>query len=129
MNAIQTHLNLMDKEVKKKKCVFMIVNLYSPRLSELALTILLVCRYFKSKELVNFKRDCHNYFIEVVSTLCFGGQSAPEPALIKSLMEVVFTEDSDLVTPLIETKTEKRLKSEKVSVVRSSLLQLLLEHK
>ncbi len=87
------------------------------------------CRYFKSKDLTSLKRDCHNYFIEVVSTLCFGGQSAPEPALIKNLMEVVFTKDSDLVTPLIEAKSEKHFKDESVSVVRSSLLQLLLEHK
>ncbi len=64
--------------------------------------------------------------MEVVSTLCFGGQSAPEPALIKSLMEMVFTEDSDLVSPITEMGGSK---SDKVSVVQSSMLQLLLEHK
>lgn len=90
--------------------------------------MLFLYRYFTKKGLVTFKRHCHNYFIEVVSTLCFGGHSAPEPDLIKNLMEVVFTEDSDLVTPHIESKGEKSSKSGKVSVVRSSLLQLLLEH-
>ena len=65
--------------------------------------------------------------MEVVSTLCFGGQSAPEPALIKSLMELVFTEDKDLVSPLTEASTSH--KSDKINVVKSSLLQLLLEHK
>lgn len=86
-------------------------------------------RYLKSKELIGLKRDCHSYYIEVVSTLCFGGESAPEPKLIKSLMEVVFTKDSDLVSPLIDIQTGKQLKNDKISVVRSSLLQLLLEHK
>ena len=60
--------------------------------------------------------------MEVVSTLCFGGQSAPEPELIKSLIAIVLTEDSDLLSTT-------RSKSNKVSVVKSSLLQLLLEHK
>lgn len=83
-------------------------------------------RHFKGKELANFERDCHNYFMEVVSTLCFGGQSAPEPALIKSLIEIVLTEDSDLLSS--DSRTS-RSRSDKVSVVKSSLLQLLLEHK
>lgn len=80
-------------------------------------------RLVKSKEMKSFKKFCHNYFIEVVSTLCFGGQSAPEPALIKMLMEVVFTKDKDMVSPMPGGKIDE------VSVVRSSLLQLLLEHK
>ena len=64
--------------------------------------------------------------MEVVSTFCFGGQSPPEPALIKNLMEIVLTEDSDLLSPITETT---RSKGDKVSVTKSSLLQLLLEHK
>lgn len=83
-------------------------------------------RYLKDRELANFQQDCHNFFMEVVSTLCFGGHSAPEPALIKSLMELVFTEDSDLVSPITEAGGSK---SDNVSVVKSSMLQLLLEHK
>ena len=75
-------------------------------------------RLVDSKDLKPLKRHCHNYFIEVVSTLCFGGESAPEPALIKMLMDIVYTENKDLVTGNVN----------KVSVVRSSLLQLLLEH-
>ncbi len=58
--------------------------------------------------------------------LCFGGKSAPEPAMIEDLMEVVFTEHSDFVTPLIDAR---RREYDRVPVVRSSLLQLLLEHK
>lgn len=76
-------------------------------------------RLVDSKDLKQLKKYCHSYFIEVVSTLCFGGDKAPEPALIKMLMDIVYTEDKDLVTGKVD----------KVSVVRSSLLQLLLEHK
>lgn len=57
--------------------------------------------------------------------MCFGGESAPEPELIKNLMEVVFTQDMDLISPLTDAKGDK---GGEVSVVRSSLLQLLLEH-
>ena len=74
-------------------------------------------RLVKSKELKNFKKHGHSYFIEVVSTLCFRGQSAPEEALIKMLME------KDILSPITERK------SDEMSVLRSSLLQLLLEHK
>jgi hypothetical protein len=81
------------------------------------------CRLVKSKELKTFKKHCQNYFLEVVSTLCFGGQSAPEDALIKMLMEVVFTESATReITHAPDAKTDE------IPVVRSSLLQLLLEH-
>ena len=67
--------------------------------------------------------------MEVVSTLCFGGQRIPEPGLIKMLMQIIFTENSNSelatqdLTPLTDGKMDE------VPVVRSSLLQLLLEHK
>ena len=70
-----------------------------------------------------FKKHCQNYFLEVVSSLCFGGQSAPEEALIRMLMEVVFTENATRkITHVADAKTDE------IPVVRSSLLQLLLEH-
>ena len=74
-----------------------------------------------------FKSNCQHYFIEVVSTLCFGGQRAPEPDLIKMLLDIVFTEsDSGMVTQeMVPLSDEKR---DKIPVIRSSLLQLLLEH-
>lgn len=83
----------------------------------------------KSKEAREFKKHCQNYFLEVVSNLCFGSQNAPEPALIKILMDVVFTETDDMelatcdLTPLADAKKDE------IPVIRSSLLQLLLEHK
>lgn len=86
-------------------------------------------RYLKGQKLAKFEQDCHNFFMEVVSTLCFGNQNLPEAALIEYLMDIVFSEDTNLVSPLTEASGSKRDKSDKVSVVKSSLLQLLLEHK
>lgn len=77
------------------------------------------CRMVKDVKI--FRKHCHNYFMEVVSTLCFGGQSAPEPALIQMLMESFFTTEGSL-TFLSDGKKETS------PVIKSSLLQLLLEH-
>lgn len=103
MKKIQSHLNRMDKAVKSKKLI-------------------------KSKELKQFKKDCQSYFLEVVSSLCFGGQSAPEEALIKMLMEVVFTENKDMDFATREITHNPDAKTDEIPVVRSSLLQLLLDH-
>ena len=66
--------------------------------------------------------------MEVVSTLCFGGDSAPEPDLIKMLMEIIYTEkDAGVITQDLTPFAEG--KKDKAPVIRSSLLQLLLEHK
>ena len=77
-----------------------------------------------------FKQNCHSFFLEVVSSLCFGGRCPPEDALIKMLMDVIFTtkEDMSIATremthAITETRTDTK------PVIRSSLLQLLLEHK
>ena len=63
--------------------------------------------------------------MEVVTTLCFGGDSMPEPELIKMLMDIIFTENDSTrdLTPFTDAKGDKS------PIVRSSLLQLLLEHK
>lgn len=87
--------------------------------------VLFLCRIVK--DIKTFRQHCHSYFMEVVSTLCFGGQSAPEPDLINTLMENFF--------PSKDTKSDVALtfltdgKKDNYPVVRSSLLQLLLEHK
>ena len=65
--------------------------------------------------------------MEIVSTLCFGGQNAPDPDLIKMLMQLIFIENkkSELTTQDLTPLGHR----DKVPVIRSSLLQLLLEHK
>ena len=69
--------------------------------------------------------------MEVVSTLCFGGDSVPEPDLIKMLMEIVYKAEGDReltqdLTFLTEEKEDEKLL---LPIIRSSLLQLLFEHK
>ena len=75
--------------------------------------------------------SCRNFFMEVVSILCFGGESAPEPQLIKCLMETVFARNSEgtMFSTRDITPYDHESSCDEVPVVRSFLLQLLLEHK
>ena len=63
--------------------------------------------------------------MEVVSSLCFGQTELPEPRLIEELLKVVFTEKDETK----EFTYSDKEKTDKVPVIRSFLLQLLLEHK
>jgi len=77
--------------------------------------------------------------MELVSSLCFGAHSAPEPDLIKMLIDMVFTERQE--TEGQETEGQEvevgtrdfspyhEVRSDKVPIIRSFLLRLLLEHK
>ena len=67
--------------------------------------------------------------MEVVSNLCFGGHKPPEPDLIKMLMDTVFTEKSESMEVETRDITPYQVDPDDVPVVRSFLLQLLLEHK
>ena len=89
----------------------------------------------KPETIRNIKKSCRQFFMEVVSSLCFGGVTAPEPDLITMLMEIVFNEKSE---SCIDENTEletreltpyKVISSDKIPTIRSFLLQLLLEHK
>ena len=62
--------------------------------------------------------------MELVSTLCFGQTTLPEPGLIKRLMNIVF-KDNDKTKDF--TYSDKAA-ADKQPVIRSFLLQLLLEH-
>ena len=63
--------------------------------------------------------------MEVVSSLCFGQTTPPEPQLIEELLKVVFTEKDETKELTYSDKEE----TDAVPVIRSFLLQLLLEHK
>lgn len=78
------------------------------------------------KQRKEVKRNCRVYFMEIVSSLCFKGQAAPEPDLVKILLDMVFMEKGEVHTQeLIPYKDD----TSAVSTVRSFLLQLLLEHR
>lgn len=69
--------------------------------------------------------------MEVVSSLCFGDQKAPEPELIRCLMETVFAikDGGAMFTTRDITPYDHETQCDDVPVIRSFLLQLLLEHK
>uniref|UniRef100_A0A1X7TWB5 RZ-type domain-containing protein n=1 Tax=Amphimedon queenslandica TaxID=400682 RepID=A0A1X7TWB5_AMPQE len=67
---------------------------------------------------------CESYFMEVVSSLCFGQLNPPEPDLIKELLNVVFTDQQKTR----EFTYSERQRNDSVPVIRSFLLQLLLEY-
>ena len=61
--------------------------------------------------------------MEIVSTLCFGKQEVPEPELITMLMGLMLTEKKSVISSSSDRKMDT------IPVIKSSLLQLLLEHK
>ena len=67
--------------------------------------------------------------MELVSTLCFGTHLAPEPPLIAMLINTVFKEREETELETQELSPYRETKSDKVPVIRSFLLQLLLEHR
>ena len=67
--------------------------------------------------------------MEVVSNLCFGGHKPPEPDLIKMLMNTIFTEKQDDAALYTRDMTPYQADPDQIPVVRSFLLQLLIEHK
>ena len=69
--------------------------------------------------------------MEIISNLCFKGQAAPEPDLVKMLLDIVFMEKDKKLLHTQELTPYKDDKSagDKVPTVRSFLLQLLLEHR
>ena len=75
------------------------------------------------KEMV--RECCKSYFMEVVSSLCFGQPTPPESDLISELLRIVIT-DQNKTKEFTYSEEEK---ADEIPVIRSFLLQLLLEHK
>ena len=65
--------------------------------------------------------------MEVVSTLCFGQSTPPEEELVKELLKLVVTNDDRTREFSYSEKVDKVI--DRVPVIRSFLLQLLMEHK
>ena len=99
MNAVQLQLNSLEKLLKD-------------------------CN---DKKKMKVKKSCCRFFIELVSDLCFKGRTAPEPSLIKMLLDTVFTEKDELSTQ--ELTPYKDDIADEIPTIRSFLLQLLLEHR
>ena len=70
--------------------------------------------------LEKIQTDCNQFYIEVISSLCFGGREIPEPKLVKTLLDMV----------LHGTRTSKLLlykQPDTAPTIRSFLLKLLLD--
>ena len=73
----------------------------------------------------SIEKSCQSFFMEVVSSLCFGGSEAPENELIKTLVDTILCGDQtrDLTAQGSDAKPDK------TPTIRSFVLQLLLEHR
>ena len=83
---------------------------------------------YRNAKMTQFRSQCKLFFMELVSSLCFGQATPPEPELVKHLLNIVFVEKEDK----LQTKDftySKHVKKDRVPVIRSFLLQLLLEYK
>ena len=67
--------------------------------------------------------------MEVISSLCFGGVGVPEPQLVKLLLDTVFINSKDEDHLSTRDLTPYEGEHDSIPVIRSFLLQLLLEHR
>ena len=136
VERVKNHLNSMDSDLKEKlgyakllrtvhmmSCVFMFISIILCNDYKICL-----CRS-QTKKLTSIRNSCRAFFMELVSTLCFGTHSAPEPSLIEMLINTVFTEQQETEVGTRDFSPYHEDESDKVPVIRSFLLQLLLEHK
>ena len=85
---------------------------------------LVFCRYIDEEDKADFEKNCHSYFMEVISSLCFGQCAIPEPELIKMLMQIVFEDNQTRdLTFNADGKMDRK------PTIRSPLLQLLLQYR
>lgn len=75
---------------------------------------------------LDIRRDCDKFFLEVISTLCFGRHKRPEPELVSSLMRVVIEGDD---RSMLTDKPKPLKKRTRQSAKRIFLLRLLMEEK
>ena len=104
VSGVQLQLNSMEKMLRKEKG----------------------CDEKKRREV---KRSCRGFFMEIISNLCFKGQAAPKPDLVKMLLDIVFMEKGKLHTQELTPYKDDKSAGDKIPTVRSFLLQLLLEHR
>ena len=89
-------------------------------------------------QLVAIRKSCRNFFLEVVSGLCFGQSTVPDHDLVEMLLNIVFTEkaqvgggdeEGGLGTRVLTPYKDDPKGKDETPIIRSFLLQLLLEHK
>lgn len=73
------------------------------------------------------KKSGQEFFMDVVTILCFGRSSSPNSDLMNALMKTVFV-DGDIVSIRDGTPAKRKI-MDKIPTVRSFLLQLLLDYR
>ncbi|KAM4890524.1 E3 ubiquitin-protein ligase RNF213 [Sylvia borin] len=80
-----------------------------------------------------FRQRCNNFFIDLVTTMCFKDNEPPEPEVIQKLLDLLFVHrslvtDSDL--PAVYTKLLSPFNDEvdETPIIRSVMLKLLLKY-
>ena len=68
------------------------------------------------------KKHCNDFFIEMVSRLCFGGRELPDTKVFSSLFDMIFPYAESTKLQTIDVKFIS------TPAIKSFLLQLLLEH-
>ncbi|XP_034268690.1 E3 ubiquitin-protein ligase RNF213 [Pantherophis guttatus] len=83
------------------------------------------------KKNAQFRKLCNNFFIDLVSTMCFKGNNPPEKSVIIELLNLMFVQKSVLKGPgSLYTKSLSPFDDvvDKTPVIRSAVLKLLLKY-
>ncbi|ETE58870.1 RING finger protein, partial [Ophiophagus hannah] len=83
------------------------------------------------KKNIQFRKLCNNFFIDLVSTMCFKGNNPPEKSVIVELLNLMFVHKSVLKGPeSLHTKSLSPFVDvvDKTPVIRSAVLKLLLKY-
>ncbi|NWZ10455.1 RN213 ligase, partial [Agelaius phoeniceus] len=81
-----------------------------------------------------FRQRCNNFFIDVVTTMCFKDNKPPEPEVIWSLLDLLFVERKNVLKdpnhPAVYTKFLSPFNDEvdETPIIRSVMLKLLLKY-
>uniref|UniRef100_A0A8C5INE1 RING-type E3 ubiquitin transferase n=1 Tax=Junco hyemalis TaxID=40217 RepID=A0A8C5INE1_JUNHY len=77
-----------------------------------------------------FRQRCNNFFIDMVTTMCFKDNEPPEPEVIQRLLDLLFVHRSLVKDPAVYTKFLSPFNDEvdETPIIRSVMLKLLLKY-
>uniref|UniRef100_A0A8C6V5D3 RING-type E3 ubiquitin transferase n=1 Tax=Naja naja TaxID=35670 RepID=A0A8C6V5D3_NAJNA len=107
-------------------CPFCLVSLpddYNPTVSEE--------HSIAIKKNAQFRKLCNNFFMDLVSTMCFKGNNPPDKSVIGELLNLMFVHKEGLNCPeSLHTKSLSPFDDvvDKTPVIRSAVLKLLLKY-
>uniref|UniRef100_A0A8D2QE60 Ring finger protein 213 n=1 Tax=Zonotrichia albicollis TaxID=44394 RepID=A0A8D2QE60_ZONAL len=81
-----------------------------------------------------FRQRCNNFFIDMVTTMCFKDNKPPEPQVIQSLLDLLFVERKTVLKDTNHSAVYTKFLSpfhdevDKTPIIRSVMLKLLLKY-